>query len=227
MDDERRREASFFVGYTMNTQNTATDYRSGDEFHADFALAQYLPGGFVTGMAGYALQQTTPDYGGGAVFGSFRGRVLALGPLMGKTVGALEASDQFYRQVRRRVRGAKSIDRQRIVAHRRSAVLMAIEQAEKFPASSHGQVLCDITQEFRLNLELLPEAAMIYALDGTILSVNSIVARIFETDASEIIGKNLFSMGAVKAEEARAADARRGDPLRNRLFVAQRETAPA
>jgi len=41
---------------------------------------------FVAGMAGYAFQQTTPDYGGGAVFGSFRGRVLALGPLAGKTV---------------------------------------------------------------------------------------------------------------------------------------------
>jgi len=86
MDDERGREASFFVGYTMNTQNTATDYRSGDEFHADFALAQHLLCGFVTGMAGYALQQTTPDYGGGAVFGSFRGRVPALGPLVGRTV---------------------------------------------------------------------------------------------------------------------------------------------
>jgi hypothetical protein len=32
------------------------------------------------------LQQTTPDYGGGAVFGSNRGRVLALGPLVGKTI---------------------------------------------------------------------------------------------------------------------------------------------
>ena len=86
MDEEHGRQVSIFAGYTINTQNTATDYRSGDEFHADFVLAQHLPGGFVAGMAGYALQQTTPDYGGGAVFGSYRGRVLALGPLFGKTV---------------------------------------------------------------------------------------------------------------------------------------------
>jgi hypothetical protein len=86
MDEEHGRQFSVFVGYTINSQNTATDYRSGDEFHADFAFAQHLPRGFVVGIVGYALQQTTPDYGGGAVFGSFRGRVLALGPLVGKTV---------------------------------------------------------------------------------------------------------------------------------------------
>ena len=93
---------------------------------------------------------------------------------------------------------------------------MSIEQAEKSLAPSHGQALSAGMQEFRLNLELLPEAAMIYAIDGTILSVNSITARIFEADASEIIGKNLFSMGALKAEEARAALARlmRGEAIR-------------
>ena len=86
MDEEHGRQASMFVGYTVNRENTATDYRSGDEFHADFALAQHLPQGWVLGMAGYALQQTTADSGRGAVFGAFRGRVLALGPLVGKTV---------------------------------------------------------------------------------------------------------------------------------------------
>jgi PAS domain S-box-containing protein len=93
---------------------------------------------------------------------------------------------------------------------------MSIEQAEKSLAPSHGQALSAGLQEFRLNLELLSEAAMIYAIDGTILSVNSITARIFEADASEIIGKNLFSMGALKAEEARAALARlmRGEAIR-------------
>jgi hypothetical protein len=37
-------------------------------------------------MAGYALQQTTADTGSGASFGPYRGRVLALGPLFGKTL---------------------------------------------------------------------------------------------------------------------------------------------
>ncbi len=86
MDNEHGREASVFAGYTINSENTATNYNSGEEFHADFVLAQHLPKGFVVGMTGYALQQTTADSGSGAIFGPFKGRVLALGPLVGKTV---------------------------------------------------------------------------------------------------------------------------------------------
>ena len=78
--------ASLFVGYTINARNLATDYRSGDEFHADFVAAQYLPHGFVAGVTGYAVQQTTADTGTGAVYGGRQGRVIALGPLLGKKV---------------------------------------------------------------------------------------------------------------------------------------------
>lgn len=95
LDEEHGHHASLFIGYTMNSQNTATDYTSGDEFHVDFALAQHLPYGLVVGMAGYALQQTTPDYGRGAVFGSYRGRVLGLGPLIGKTIEAWKTPINF------------------------------------------------------------------------------------------------------------------------------------
>ena len=86
LDEEHGRHVSIFIGYTVNTQNTATDYTSGDEFHADFAFAQHLSYGLIAGVTGYALQQTTPDYGGGAIFGSYRGRVLGLGPLLGETI---------------------------------------------------------------------------------------------------------------------------------------------
>ena len=215
MDEEHGREASLFVGYTINTQNTATDYLSGDEFHADFALAQHLPqlrsrNGRLCIPADHAGLRRRR---GLRILPRPRARPGSAG---GQDRRALETPHQRYRQVRLRVCGAKSIDRQRIVAYRRSAVLMSIEQAEKSLAPSHGQALSAGMQEFRLNLELLPEAAMIYAIDGTILSVNSITARIFEADASEIIGKNLFSMGALKAEEARAALARlmRGEAIR-------------
>ncbi len=85
MDEERGHEVSLFTGYTINAENPASHYRSGDEFHADFVVAQHLPYQFIAGMAGYALQQTTPDAGRGAVLGSFKGRVIALGPLLGKT----------------------------------------------------------------------------------------------------------------------------------------------
>lgn len=81
--DKSGREASAFIGDTVNLENMATHYTSGDEFHADFALAQHFAGGFVVGMAGYAFQQVTGDSGEGAVFGPFLNRALALGPLAG------------------------------------------------------------------------------------------------------------------------------------------------
>jgi hypothetical protein len=84
-DEERGHEVSLFTGYTINAENSASHYRSGDEFHADFVAAQHLPYRFIAGMAGYAVQQTTPDSGSGAILGSFEGRVIALGPLVGRT----------------------------------------------------------------------------------------------------------------------------------------------
>jgi hypothetical protein len=93
--DEKGREASLFTGYTINTANTADDYHSGDEFHADFALAQHFQSGFLLGMAGYALQQTTADSGSGAVLGPFKGRVIGLGPLLGQTISIGEIPVQL------------------------------------------------------------------------------------------------------------------------------------
>jgi hypothetical protein len=86
MNEETGRHFSAFLGYTINTANTETHYRSGDEFHVDFVTAQHLRNGLVLGMAGYALQQVTPDSGTGDAFGAFEGRVIALGPLVGATV---------------------------------------------------------------------------------------------------------------------------------------------
>ncbi len=95
MDPDTGRHVSIFTGYTINFRNSATDYRSGDEFHADFVAAQHLPHQIVAGVTGYAVQQTTPDTGSGAIFGGYRGRVLALGPLVGKTVDILNTRINF------------------------------------------------------------------------------------------------------------------------------------
>jgi hypothetical protein len=95
MDPETGRHASLFAGYTVNTENPSTHYVSGQEFHADFVLAQHLPHGLVAGVAGYAVQQTTADSGSGATFGAFKGRVIGLGPLVGVTVPILKTPISF------------------------------------------------------------------------------------------------------------------------------------
>jgi hypothetical protein len=95
LDPETGRHASLFVGYTFNAENPSTHYVSGQEFHADFVLAQHLPHGLVAGLAGYAVQQTTADSGSGATLGAFKGRVIGLGPLAGITVPIMKVPISF------------------------------------------------------------------------------------------------------------------------------------
>ena len=95
MDPETGRHASLFAGYTVNAENPSTHYVSGNEFHADFVLAQHLAHGLVAGIAGYAVQQTTPDSGSDANLGAFKGRVIGLGPLVGATVPIFKVQISF------------------------------------------------------------------------------------------------------------------------------------
>ncbi len=74
------REASAAAGFTFNGENPDTDYTTGTEFHAEFALMQHLSKAFSIGIAGYHYQQVSGDSGSGARLGSFKGRVTALGP---------------------------------------------------------------------------------------------------------------------------------------------------
>jgi hypothetical protein len=95
MDPETGRHASLFAGYTVNAENPSTHYVSGNEFHADFVLAQHLAHGLVAGIAGYAVQQTTADSGSDANLGAFKGRVIGLGPLVGATVPIFKVPINF------------------------------------------------------------------------------------------------------------------------------------
>ena len=77
------REASLFVGTDFNTENEATHYRSGTQFHLDGTLAQHFPlaGGLAgAGVNGFWYQQISADSGSGATFGSFEGYTTGLGP---------------------------------------------------------------------------------------------------------------------------------------------------
>ena len=73
-------EASSAAGFTFNGENPETDYRTGTEFHAEFALMQHFSRQLSLGVSGYYYEQVTGDSGAGAVLGSFKGRVTAVGP---------------------------------------------------------------------------------------------------------------------------------------------------
>jgi hypothetical protein len=82
LDAAKGHEVSVAAGFTFNGENPATDYRTGTEFHVEWALIQHLSKTCAIGLAGYHYQQVTGDSGAGAVLGDFEGRVTALGPVL-------------------------------------------------------------------------------------------------------------------------------------------------
>jgi hypothetical protein len=66
--------------YDFNGKNSATQYRSGQEFHLDYALGWGLGNGWVAGVGGYAYQQTTADKRGGVTVADNKGRAMGIGP---------------------------------------------------------------------------------------------------------------------------------------------------
>lgn len=81
-------DLSAAAGFTFNQTNTATDYRTGDEFHLEWAATKYITKEFTIGLVGYYYQQLTADSGTGARLGGFEGRVVALGGSIGYTFEA-------------------------------------------------------------------------------------------------------------------------------------------
>jgi len=73
-------DISAAAGFTFNVENPDTDYKTGTEFHVEFAIVQNFSKSFGLGLSGYHYQQVTGDSGAGAVLGPFKGRVTALGP---------------------------------------------------------------------------------------------------------------------------------------------------
>src|SRR5512146_2001802 len=82
---------------------------------------------------------------------------------------------------------------------------MALRQERKTSVQvlPRAPVQSDDAQAFRVSLNLLPEPALIYAIDGRILEVNAAAVKLFEAgSAGELIGKSIYSLGVVKAERA-------------------------
>lgn len=80
LDTERGQDYSVVVGYSYNTENNATDYQSGDEFHVDVVLNQFFSEGFGVGLTGFYYRQLSGDSGDGALLGDFKGEAAGIGP---------------------------------------------------------------------------------------------------------------------------------------------------
>ena len=72
--------------YSVNFENPATDYETGDILNLEGAIVKNF-GRFGVGVAAYAMIQTTPDSGAGALLGAFKSRVYGAGPILSYTIG--------------------------------------------------------------------------------------------------------------------------------------------
>ena len=76
-------DISVAAGITTSRENTATKYRTGNEFHVEGAVTQNFSPQFSLGVVGYYYEQLSGDSGLGANLGAFKGRVTALGGSVG------------------------------------------------------------------------------------------------------------------------------------------------
>jgi len=80
LDTKLNLEFSAVLGFTFNAVNTATDYKTGDEFHAEWSLGKKLSQQLTVGVVGYVYKQLTGDSGSGARLGPFKGQTFGVGP---------------------------------------------------------------------------------------------------------------------------------------------------
>lgn len=67
------------AGVTFNFENTETDYKTGSEFHFEWAIGREFKKGLIIGAVGYSYRQLTADSGAGATLGDFKSQVDAIG----------------------------------------------------------------------------------------------------------------------------------------------------
>ncbi|MBK1880918.1 transporter [Luteolibacter pohnpeiensis] len=77
--------SSFHTGFSINTENKDTDYKSGTVWHNEFSVQKlYTAGSGLLGVGfnAFYYQQITGDSGGGANLGDFEGRTIGIGPVL-------------------------------------------------------------------------------------------------------------------------------------------------
>jgi hypothetical protein len=76
-------EFSVTAGMTYNFMNPYTQYQSGRDAHVDWGASISLSEELYVGAVGYLYYQVSGDSGRGATLGSFRSRVVGVGPQIG------------------------------------------------------------------------------------------------------------------------------------------------
>jgi hypothetical protein len=72
-------ELSAKLMYSIRTENSSTDYRSGNEFHMDYTFGKHI-GNWALGIGGYYVKQVENDQWHGVNLPGTAGQVLAVGP---------------------------------------------------------------------------------------------------------------------------------------------------
>jgi hypothetical protein len=97
-------DVSNILGITFNRKNGATNYKTGNELHWEWAVTRKFENGLSIGPIGYVYSQLSGDSGPGAVLGSFKGYVAAVGATVGYDfkVGPLPVSARvrYYHEFR-------------------------------------------------------------------------------------------------------------------------------
>jgi hypothetical protein len=75
-------ELSVTLGYMNNLENSATHYRSGDEFHLDYLLGHYFRDDLALGIAGSVYQQVTSDRAGTSLTVAPDSEAATIGPTL-------------------------------------------------------------------------------------------------------------------------------------------------
>jgi hypothetical protein len=78
-------DASVTLTYVTMTENTATQYQSGDILHVDFSSGYHfvaLGGQWEAGLSGNVVDQVSPDSGPGAKLGPLEAQSVGLGPMV-------------------------------------------------------------------------------------------------------------------------------------------------
>jgi hypothetical protein len=93
LNEKTGQDYSVNIGYNYNTENSDTDYRTGQELHIDYMINQFLSESWAIGIHGFYLKQVTGDSGGGAILGDFKAEAAGVGPAV------LWSTKRFGREV--------------------------------------------------------------------------------------------------------------------------------